>query len=108
VILIDVPEAKLIDRLTGRRTCALCKRVFHVTFNPPPTAPPYCTDHADCPSEVYQREDDTLEVVVRRQEAYRRQTEPLVAYYTERGLLQTVDGDRPPAEITAELKALMG
>lgn len=107
-LLVDVPEARLLERLTGRRTCPLCKRNFHVLFDPPPEKPPYCMDHVDCPSELIQRSDDTLEVVTRRLEVYRQQTEPLVAYYQTQEKLYYVDGDRPAAVVTSELKDLLG
>ncbi len=108
VVLIDVPEAKLVERLTGRRTCMTCKRVFHVLFNPPPTTIPFCDDHADCPSELVHRPDDSLDVVVQRQAVYREQTEPLIAYYEQQHKLHSIDGDRPAEAITGELKAFLG
>jgi adenylate kinase len=108
VVLIDVPEAKLIERLTGRRTCMTCTRVFHVLFNPPPTTIPFCDDHADCPSELVHRPDDSLDVVIHRQTVYREQTEPLIAYYEKQHKLLSVDGDRPAEAITGELKAFLG
>ncbi|WP_231848420.1 adenylate kinase [Gloeobacter violaceus] len=108
VVLIDVPEAQLIERLTGRRTCPLCKRIFHVRFNPPPAAPPFCTDHTDCPSELVQRPDDTLEVVSKRLNVYRESTEPLIRYYQEQQKLTSVDGDRSPEVVYSELRELLG
>ncbi|MBW4699844.1 MAG: adenylate kinase [Aphanocapsa lilacina HA4352-LM1] len=108
VVLIDVPEAQLIERLTGRRTCPLCKRIFHVRFNPPPAAPPFCTDHADCPSELVQRPDDTLEVVSKRLNVYRESTEPLIRYYQQQQKLTSVDGDRSPEVVYSELRELLG
>jgi adenylate kinase len=108
VMLIDVPEAKLIERLTGRRTCMTCKRVFHVLFNPPPTTVPFCSDHADCPSELVHRPDDSLDVVIQRQVVYRDQTEPLIDYYKKQQKLHRIDGDRPAEAITGELKAFLG
>jgi adenylate kinase len=108
VMLIDVPEAKLIERLTGRRTCMTCKRVFHVLFNPPPTTIPFCSDHADCPSELVHRPDDSLDVVIQRQVVYRDQTEPLIDYYKKQQKLHRINGDRSAEVITGELKAFLG
>lgn len=108
VVLIDVPEAKLVERLTGRRTCGTCKRVFHVLFNPPPTTIPFCKDHIDCPSELVHRPDDSLDIVVQRQAVYREQTEPLIAYYRQQDKLHRIDGDHPAGMITEELKAFLG
>lgn len=107
VVLIDVPEPVLIERMTGRRICPLCKRVFHLSFNPPPPVPPYCKDHSDCPGELTQRPDDSIEVVPNRLAKYRQQTEPLVAYYATQGKLHIVDGNRTPDEVYAALLTLL-
>ncbi|AGY58944.1 adenylate kinase [Gloeobacter kilaueensis] len=108
VVLIDVPEAQLIERLTGRRSCAICKRIYHLRFNPPPPGPPYPSEHPDRPCELVQRPDDALEVVSKRQAVYRQSTEPLIAYYREQKKLQVLDGDRPPEIVYSELRRLLG
>ncbi len=108
VIFIDVPEAQLVERLTGRRNCPRCQRSFHLAFDPPPEIPPFCTDHPDCPSLLVQRPDDEPEVVLKRQKVYRESTEPLINYYRDQQKLTVVDGDRPTEQVGAELQAILG
>jgi adenylate kinase len=103
VLNIDVDEAKLIARLTGRRVCRACGGSYHLEFNPP-SVPGICDR---CQGELYQRSDDTEETVRRRQEVYYQQTAPLLAYYRDQGLLEEVDGDQRMEAVFADiLKAL--
>ena len=103
VIQIDVPVARLVDRLTGRRVCKNCGAVYHVEFNPP-RQPGVCDV---CGGQLVQREDDTPAAVQKRLDLYFAQTAPLLAYYRDRGLVVAVDGDRPiPAVTEAILEAL--
>jgi adenylate kinase len=88
VINLDVPLAIVLDRISGRRVCENCQRVYHV--NMPPTQPWKCDT---CGSEVVQRDDDTEEAVERRLEAYEKDTVPIIDYYREIGtLVSVVDG----------------
>ncbi len=103
VILIDVPEAVLFDRLVGRRTCPLCKKVVHIAFNPPS---PDCAN-PECPKQWLQREDDKPEVVPTRLQRYRAETEPLIGYYQAQGKLHTLNGDQSPDTVQKQLIALM-
>ena len=103
VIDIEVPDAKLVARLTGRRICKSCGRNYHVDFLPPRRAGA-CDA---CGGELHQRADDSPHVVGERLAVYHEQTEPLKAYYRGQGLLTTVDGDKPVAEVTSALKAAL-
>ena len=85
VLKFEVDEDELVDRLTGRRSCPN-GHVFHVTANPPEQAG-VCDV---CGEALYQRDDDTEDVVRNRLEVYRRETEPLEHWYWERGLVRTV------------------
>ena len=101
VINLEVDEAKLKDRITGRRICSnkACNTPFHVTFSPPKKE-----NTCDvCGSPLYQRDDDKEELVAARLKTYREQTEPLIAYYTQRGVLRTVNGDGNQDDIFQEL-----
>jgi adenylate kinase len=89
VIYFEVSEPELLRRLTGRRICRRCQTVYHLVSMPPRT-PGVCDR---CGGELYQREDDGEAIVRSRLEVYRRQTEPLLAYYRQRGLLATVAGE---------------
>jgi adenylate kinase len=96
---IHVPEAMLIERLTGRWTCRAQGHVFHEKYNPP-RQPGYCDYDG---SELYQREDDQVETVRQRIRVYIEQTEPLVEYYRARGLLVEIDGSKSIEQVTQQL-----
>ncbi len=87
VLRLAVPQDEVVRRLTGRRTCQQCGRIFHTVFDPPATEG-RCDD---CEGELTQRDDDTEDVVLNRLEVYRAQTEPLENFYWERGLLRDVE-----------------
>jgi len=87
VLNIDVPDAELVKRVTGRRMCK-CGATYHVSFNKP-KAEGKCDA---CGGELYQRADDTEETVKQRLNAYHAQTQPLIDYYNKKGLVATVLG----------------
>ena len=87
-VLIDVPDSIIQDRIAGRRTCPKCKAGYHVR-NLPPKVEGVC-DH--CGEKLVVRKDDNPETVKDRLAVYHRETEPLIAYYRERGLLKAIDG----------------
>lgn len=88
-VLMDLDHSILLKRLTGRRSCTGCGRVYNIYFLPPP-ADGRCES---CGGELVQRADDKEETIGRRLEVYRAETQPLVAYYEELGKLKTVDAD---------------
>lgn len=100
---ITAPEATLVERLSGRWTCRANGHVFHEKNNPPKQALVCDFDGSD----LYQRDDDRSETVVRRIQVYLDQTAPLIAYYRERGVLVEVQGAQPIAEVTKELLAAL-
>jgi adenylate kinase len=89
VINIETDDAALLERLTGRRVCKKCGATFHAVFNPPRDQG-VCDK---CGDELYQRSDDTLKTAQNRLKVYNDQTEPLIAYYSEQGLLKRTEGD---------------
>jgi adenylate kinase len=89
VLSLEVEEEKLVIRLTGRRMCKGCGESFHQVFNPP--AKDGVCDR--CGGELYQRDDDREETIRQRLAVYREQTEPLIAYYREQGILKKIDGN---------------
>lgn len=99
VIEITAPREVLVERLSGRRVCPKCGATYHVAFNPP-THDMICDV---CGTEVVQRADDTPEAIERRLSLYDQQTAPLLDYYRERGLLQSVDGDRGMEAVSEDL-----
>ena len=96
VLVIDVPDGLLVGRITGRRSCPACGRVYHVKHLPPAQA-----GRCDgCGGELVQRPDDTEEVVRERLNAYRGQTAPVIEYYRSRRPVLEVDGSAAPDEVT--------
>jgi len=95
VLNYDLPIAQIVARLSGRRTCAGCKAVFHITGRPPRIAD--VCDH--CGGQLLQREDDRPEAVRVRMEVYERSTKPLTDFYRQRGLLATISADGTPEAI---------
>ncbi len=101
---ITAPEATLIERLSGRWTCKAQGHIFHARYNPP-KKPGICDLDG---SELYQRDDDKSETVMRRIQVYLQQTAPLIAYYRERGRLTEINGTQPIEKVTADLLAILG
>ncbi|MBI5073407.1 adenylate kinase [Candidatus Woesearchaeota archaeon] len=90
VISIFVDEAVLIRRLSGRRSCPKCGKIFHLESNPPKKK-----DHCDsCGEKLIFRNDDKPETIHKRMETYRTLTEPLISYYKKKNLLFEIDGDQ--------------
>ncbi len=100
---INVPEDVLIERLTGRWTCRDQGHVFHEKYNPPKIAGLCDFDG----SELYQREDDKAETVIRRIRVYLEQTSPLIAYYRQASLLQEIDGTKTIERVSADVLAVL-
>ena len=91
----ELPIEQIVARISGRRTCAKCKAVYHVATRPPKVA-----DVCDqCGGKLLQREDDRPEAVKVRMEAYQKSTKPLIDFYQQRGLLVTIAADGSPEEI---------
>jgi adenylate kinase len=102
VVLFNVDNAELVRRISGRRTCQDCGRVFNVHTAPPGTPPP-CGQCNDQPRLV-QRPDDSEATVAKRLAVYEEQTRPLVDYYRGRGLLREIDADAPLETVTARVE----
>jgi adenylate kinase len=100
VIYFDVVEPELMRRLTGRRVCRSCGHSFHVVSNPP-RRDGVCDL---CGGELYQRVDDSEATVRNRLEVYRKQTAPLLDWYTGKGLLRSIQGAGSIEEIGRRVK----
>jgi adenylate kinase len=96
VLELVVDDDEVVRRLSGRRTCHQCGRVWHVLFDPP-ARPDTCDDDG---SELFQRDDDREETIRHRLEVYQDQTAPLVAYYADQGILLGIDATGPVEEVT--------
>ena len=103
VVLVDVPDEIIADRIAGRRTCPKCKAGYHVKALPPKVEG-ICDK---CGAELVVRKDDNPDTVKDRLVVYHRETEPLVAFYEKKGLLRRIDGDQGPEKNAAAFKAAM-
>jgi len=106
VVLMNLDLGVLFKRLTGRRICQDCGRVFNVLTSPPGT-PPHCEKCGDHP-RLIQRPDDKEDVIGQRLEVYEAQTKPLIDHYRANGLLRVVDADADVATVFASLKRAVG
>jgi len=103
VIDLEVSDAKVVERLSGRRMCKTCNRIYHVAFMPPKKAET-CDD---CGTALYTRDDDRVEAIRNRLVAYREQTAPLEGYYRTRGTLVPVNGEPDADTVWADLRVVM-
>lgn len=102
VVLFEVPKDELVRRISGRRTCRHCGRVFNV-FSSPPAKGERCPKSGGG-HDLFQRPDDNEQTVAQRLEVYEQQTKPLVELYGGRGLLERIDATGQLEEVTARLR----
>lgn len=103
VLELVVDDDEVVRRLSGRRTCRRCGRVWHATFDPP-SRKDRCDD---CDGELFQRDDDREETIRHRLDVYAQQTQPLVAFYADDGTLLGIDATGPVEEITGRALAAL-
>jgi adenylate kinase len=103
VLLIDAPDEEVVRRLSGRRTCAKGQHVYHVEFDPPKHEG-VCDQDG---TRLIQRDDDKPETVRKRLSVYHQQTEPLVDWYEDKGVLRRFDGTRSPDEVHDRIRATL-
>jgi len=101
VVLFEIDPEVLGRRLSGRRSCRRCGRVFHLESNPPRPGD-NCADGR--PHDLFQRPDDNDETVRKRLAVYRERTQPLIDYYAKQGLLRRIDADGSLDEVDARLE----
>ena len=103
VLLIDVPDSDLVRRLSGRRVCVKAGHNYHIEFDPPKHEG-VCDQDG---SKLIQRDDDKPEVIRNRLRVYHDQTEPLVDYYDEQGVLRKIDGTRDATDVHDHIRAVI-
>ncbi|MGD0373451.1 MAG: adenylate kinase [Streptosporangiaceae bacterium] len=96
VVELVVDDDEVVRRLSGRRTCRRCGRVWHVLFDPPARGE-QCDE---CGGELFQRDDDREQTIRHRLDVYQLQTQPLIAFYADEGTLLGIDATGPVEEIT--------
>src|SRR5699024_3380413 len=100
VVNVEVPEEKLVERLTGRRVCPTCGTTYHVVYNPP-------KEEGICDrdgSKLIQRDDDKHETVKNRLAVNLEQTQHVLDFYKERCNLVNVDGDQDSDDVFGDIK----
>jgi len=103
VVFLNVPEDEVARRLGSRRTCSGCGRIYNII-----TTPPEKEGVCDaCGKPLLTREDDKAEVIARRIQVYKDQTEPLLAYYRAAGVFCEVDGGLAPETVADKVAALL-
>jgi adenylate kinase len=103
-LFIDVPDEEVVRRISGRRQCVKNEQhVYHVEFDPPKHDEVCDQDGA----RLIQRDDDRPETVKHRLSVYHEQTEPVIDYYEERGILRRFDGSRSPTEVHDHIRATL-
>jgi adenylate kinase len=95
VVVIEVPDQLIVERITGRRMDPETGAIYHMIFNPPP---------AEVADRVIQRKDDTEKACVARLQKYHGETAPIVPFYEQKGLVRRVDGVGEPDEVTGRIK----
>ena len=104
VVLIDVPAEELVQRISGRRSCVVCGKIYNVTYDPPKVDGVCDVDGG----ELTQRADDDEETVRNRIAVYEQQTAPLVGYYTDKGVLESAfGGGKAPDEVYEQVGQIL-
>ncbi len=99
VLNITLPREEVIRRLTGRRVCRGCGKIYNLTFNLAEGE----TTCAACGGELYQRNDDEMEVIANRYDVYEKSTAPLIEFYEELGILRALDGSLGSERVFSEI-----
>lgn len=100
---VDVPDENIVRRMSGRRACLKCGATYHVEHIPP-KAEGLCDT---CGSGLVLRDDDKAETVLKRLQVYHDQTQPLIDFYTEKGVLRTVDGTQDMQAVFAAITEIL-
>ena len=101
---MDVPDANIIERMSGRRACLNCGATYHIV-NLPSKKEGICDV---CGEKLVLRDDDKPETVKKRLQVYHEQTQPLIDYYSEAGILKNVDGTADINDVFAEIVGILG
>lgn len=101
---VDVPDENIINRMSGRRACLNCGATYHIVSIPPKKEGVCDT----CGNELVLREDDKPETVKKRLDVYHDQTQPLIEYYSGKGILKSVDGTQPMESVFENIVSILG
>ena len=101
---VDVPDENIVNRMSGRRACLNCGATYHIVSIP--TKVEGICDR--CGQPVVLRDDDKPETVLKRLDVYHKQTQPLIDYYNEQGVLRSVDGTIDMNDVFAAINDILG
>ena len=101
---VDVPDENIVNRMSGRRACTECGATYHIVHIPPKTEG-VCDK---CGKELVLRDDDKPETVGRRLSVYHEQTQPLIDFYSKKGILKTIDGTADMRDVFAAIIQILG
>ncbi len=102
VINLVVPKKEILKRLTSRRSCPKCGAVYNLLFNPPPSQ-----GKCKCGGDLYQRDDDKEETILKRLKTYEDQTKPLITYYSKKNLVKDIHAKDTPQEIFEDIEKIL-
>ncbi|MBW3016879.1 adenylate kinase [Candidatus Woesearchaeota archaeon] len=104
VLYVDTPKDLIVERLSGRLSCKNCGAVYNI-----PNLPPKIKGVCDkCGKALYQREDDKPEMIEKRFDTYQKETEPVINFYEEKGILHTIDGNQELKKALADIFEILG
>ena len=101
---VDVPDANIVERMSGRRACLGCGATYHIVYNAP-KAEGICDA---CGEKLVLRDDDKPETVQQRLSVYNEQTQPLIEYYKQEGILAEVDGTQDMEKVFQDIVKILG
>lgn len=101
---VDVPDENIVNRMSGRRACLKCGATYHIV-SIPPKKEGVCDN---CGSELVIRDDDKQETVQKRLNVYHEQTQPLIDFYSKKGILKSVDGTQPMDKVFEDIVNILG
>jgi len=104
VVNFTISDDMVIQRLSGREICKSCGTIYHVK-NMPSKVKGVCDK---CGGVLYTRPDDTLESITNRLDVYKKQTEPLIAFYKEKKLLRDIDSSKSPEDTLIQIRKVLG
>ncbi len=103
-INVEVPDENIINRMSGRRACVGCGATYHIKYNAPKTEGKCDT----CGADLILRDDDKPETVINRLNVYHEQTQPLIDYYTNKGIIAEVDGTQDMNDVFNAIVSILG
>ena len=101
---VDVPDDNIINRMSGRRACLNCGATYHLV-SIPPKKEGICDS---CGNQLVLRDDDKPETVKKRLDVYHDQTQPLIEYYSKKGILKSVNGTQPMDRVFEDITGILG